>query len=60
MDSIVIEGDDNMIGMISSTEVRKRVRQSFQDAVDPDKKFLIDGLVTKGIVEFIRENKLYL
>lgn len=53
---------DQLFGMVSSTEVRRRVREA---RAQEDKSVAVEmglgvaGMVTKGVIEYIKEHALY-
>jgi len=55
---ILVGEDKSLIGVISSTEVRKRVQQSEKQPMRPCMG--IAGLVTQSIYSFIVNNRLYM
>jgi len=46
-------------GMISSTEVRRRIEEARKLELDDSKFMNIIGMVTKGVAQYIIENRLY-
>jgi hypothetical protein len=55
--SVIVKEDCSLIGMISSTEVARRVKESKEEG--RNKYHNISGLVTKGVLDYIIENDLY-
>ena len=62
---IVIKSDENTLGMISSTEIRKRISEA-KSQMDENQEiknakyfYNIAGLVTSSTIEMIRKNELY-
>ena len=55
---ILVGEDKSLIGVISSTEIRRRVQE---DHIAENKKpcFGVGGLVTQSVLSFIEENELY-
>ena len=56
----LIDTDKNLIGMISSTEIRKRIKESRAEKTDDECSasyyFKIGGLVSKSTIEYIQDN----
>lgn len=57
--SIIVEENSSLIGMISSTEVTQRVRESRKSQEKGNKFLGISGLVTPGVIDYINEFHLY-
>ena len=56
-DPIVVQEEKSLIGVISSTEIRKRVRENANQKLPCS--FGIAGLVSPSVLKFIENNRLY-
>ena len=57
-DPIVVGADQSLIGVISSTEIRRRVLQN-ASAQKPKPSFGVSGLVTNSVIKYINSTQLY-
>ena len=55
---IVVGADQSLIGVISSTEIRRRVLQNAAGQ-KPKPNFGVAGLVTSSVIQYINSNQLY-
>ena len=53
---MLVDEEESLIGVISSTEVRKRVQKFAQQG---KQSYGIAGLVTNSVLKFIQDNSLY-
>ena len=59
---IYAKDSKSIFGEVSSTEVRRRIAEARTDSSASDfvkHYFNVSGLVTKGVIDYIRENSLY-